>query len=122
MTYTDFEDLPIWKSAIALAKEVNTLTSSGGFARDFGLKDQIRRAAISIGSNIAEGFERKGNREFIRFLYYAKGSASEVRTQLLFAENLNYINSQQYSDLRNKSKALSISIGKLINYLRANTK
>jgi len=118
MTYQDFEDLPIWKNAIAVAKEINLLTKNLAFSKDLGLKDQIRRAAVSISSNIAEGFERCNNKEFIRFLYYAKGSASEIRTQLLIAHDLGYFDDNQYYDFRNKLKALAISIGKFIAYLK----
>jgi four helix bundle protein len=118
MTYQDFEDLPVWKNAVELAKEINVLTGMGSFARDFGLKDQIRRAAVSIASNIAEGFERSNNKEFIRFLYYAKGSSSEVRTQLLIARDLNHLNDEQYANLRSQSRVLAVSIGKLIAYLK----
>lgn len=116
MKYRDFEDLPIWKQAMSLVTEINLLTRGSSFARDFALKDQIRRASVSISSNIAEGFERCSNKEFVRFLYYAKGSASEVRTQLLIARQLNYLDDRQYIQLRNKSKALAISIGKFISY------
>jgi four helix bundle protein len=118
MTYQDFEDLPVCKNAVELAKEINVLTGMGSFARDFGLKDQIRRAAVSIASNIAEGFERSNNKEFIRFLYYAKGSSSEVRTQLLIARDLNHLNDEQYANLRSQSRVLAVSIGKLIAYLK----
>lgn len=118
MIYKDFEDLPIWKEAVALAEPINLLTNKGPFARDFGLKDQIRRAATSIVSNIAEGFERGSNKEFIRFLRYAKGSASEVRAHLFIAKNLNYLNDGQYAALRNQSKTIAISIGKFIAYLK----
>jgi four helix bundle protein len=118
MNYRDFEDLPIWEEAVALAGPINQLTNKGAFARDFGLKDQIRRAATSIMANIAEGFERGSNKEFIRFLRYAKGSASEVRAHLFVAKNLNYVDEEQYEMLRNQSKTIALSIGKFIAYLK----
>jgi four helix bundle protein len=118
MTYQDVEDLPVWKNAIVIAKQINALTSKAVFAKDFSLKDQMRRAAVSVGSNIAEGFERGSNREFIRFLRYAKGSATEVRTQLVIAFDLQYLDSEQYQHLHNQLKALAISLGKFIVYLK----
>jgi four helix bundle protein len=86
-----FEDLVAWQVARELVREIYRETSSGNFARDFGLRDQIRRASVSVISNIAEGFERGGNKEFIQFLYHAKGSCGEVRTQLYVAWDLDYL-------------------------------
>jgi four helix bundle protein len=77
-----FEDIRAWQSGMDLTRAVYALSRKGEFARDFALRDQIRRAAISVVSNIAEGFERGANREFIQFLLYAKGSAGEVEAQL----------------------------------------
>ena len=73
-----FEEIQSWKKARSLTKQIYTATLAGAFAKDFGLRDQIRRAAVSILSNIAEGFERGGDREFLRFLAIAKGSAGEL--------------------------------------------
>jgi four helix bundle protein len=78
-----FEDLECWQSAKSLAVELYAISNSGEFGKDFGFKDQIRRAAVSIASNIAEGKERETVAEFIRYLYIAKGSAGELKTQLL---------------------------------------
>ncbi len=80
-----FEDIESWKKARRLTKEIYDATSAGKFVRDFGLKDQIRRAAVSILSNIAEGFERGGDKEFLQFLAVAKGSCGELRAQLYVA-------------------------------------
>ena len=91
MKIRKFEDLESWKKARELTKEVHEATSTGSFARDFGLKDQIRRASISILSNIAEGFERGGDREFLQFLAMTKGSSGEVRAQLYVAIDLGYL-------------------------------
>jgi four helix bundle protein len=85
MKIRKFEDLESWKKARELTNAVHGATATGSFARDFGLKDQIRRASISILSNIAEGFERGGDREFLQFLAMAKGSCGEVRAQLYVA-------------------------------------
>ena len=79
---TKFEDIESWKKARRLTKEIYQTTATGGFVRDFGLKDQIRRASVSVLSNIAEGFERGGDKEFLQFLAIAKGSCGEVRAQL----------------------------------------
>ena len=84
-TIKRFEDIDSWKSSRELTRQIYELTSSGEFCRDFGLKDQIRRACVSILSNIAEGFERGGDREFLQSLAVAKGSCGEVRAQLYVA-------------------------------------
>ena len=81
-TIEKFEQIEAWQEARRLTHALYELTSEGKFARDFGLKDQIRRAAVSVMSNIAEGFERGGDKEFIQFLSLAKGSAGEIRSQL----------------------------------------
>ena len=84
-TIVRFEDLDAWKIARELTRDVYRVTSGEKFSRDFGLKDQIRKASVSIMSNVAEGFERDGNREFCNFLSIGKGSAGEVRSQLYVA-------------------------------------
>lgn len=86
-----FEDLEAWKTARELTNSIYQTTASGDFARDFGLRDQIRRASVSVLSNIAEGFERDGNKEFLQFLSLAKGSCGEVRAQLYIALDQRYI-------------------------------
>jgi four helix bundle protein len=83
-----FEEMEIWQQARAVAKEVYAVSSQGGFGRDLGLRSQLQRAAVSIMSNIAEGFERGTNKEFVQFLFIAKGSAGEVRSQLFLALDL----------------------------------
>lgn len=80
-----FEDLEVWKSARELANKVYKVTANGAFSKDYGLRDQIRRAVVSIMSNVAEGYERGGNQELIQFLSIAKGSFGEVRCQLYVA-------------------------------------
>jgi len=86
-----FEDIKAWQKARALVRDIYEVTSKGNFAKDYSLKDQIRRASISVMRNIAEGFSRQTDREFIQFLHVAKGSTSEVRSQLYVALDLKYI-------------------------------
>src|SRR5215813_13799699 len=104
----NFEDLEIWKSARGLTKEIYRLTSDQKFSRDFKFRDQIRGAAISIMSNIAEGYERGGNQEFTQFLYIAKGSCGEVRSLLYVALDEAYLAQKQCEELTQSFKRLSI--------------
>ena len=114
MQIKNFEDLEIWKDARALTRAVYQLTSDPRFSKDFGLRDQIRRASVSIMSNIAEGFERGGNQEFIQFLYVAKGSCGEVRSQLYAAMDQNYLDQKVVGDLLTSLKRLSIMVAMLV--------
>lgn len=102
-----FEELIAWRKARELAKEIYQVTSAGEFARDFGLKDQIRRAAVSIMSNIAEGYDRGGRSEFHQFLVIAKGSCAEVRSQLYVAYDVAYINEDQFHDMKFRTEEIS---------------
>ena len=95
MPVKDFEDLEIWKEARRLTCEIYDLSKDAKFSKDFGLRNQMQRAAVSIMSNIAEGFERGGNQEFVQFLYIAKGSCGELRSQLYVALDQAYIASQE---------------------------
>lgn len=115
----NFEDLEIWKSARGLAKEIYRLTSDQKFSKDFRFRDQIRSAAVSIMSNIAEGYERSGNQEFVQFLYIAKGSCGEVRSQLYVAADQAYIAQKNCDELTQVFKRLSIMINNLIDYLKS---
>ena len=81
-TFKRVEDIEVWQRARVLTREIYRISNLGSFSKDFGLRDQIRRASVSIMSNIAEGFERSGSGEFAQFLSMAKGSSGEVRTQL----------------------------------------
>lgn len=92
MPVARFEELLVWQKAKQLCVAVYRVTGQGAFARDFGLRDQIQRAAVSVMSNIAEGFERNSRAEFARFLSIARGSAGEVRSQVYLAHELGYIN------------------------------
>lgn len=112
-----FEDIEAWQKARELTKAIYALSNDGQFARDFGLRDQIRRASVSIMSNIAEGFERGSNKEFIQFLYIAKGSAGEVRAQLYVALDQAYINQETFSQLNKYVVETSRMVSGLITYL-----
>ena len=115
----DFEDLPIWQDARVVAKEVYKLTQSSEFSRDYGLKDQIQRASVSVVSNIAEGFDYGSDKQFIRFLNIAKGSTSEVRAQLVLAMDIGYISETKLNELKIKLKQLSRQIAGFIKYLES---
>ena len=99
MKIKKFEDLESWKKARKLTNTIYEATAVGRFTRDFGLKDQIRRASISILSNIAEGFERGGDKEFLQFLAVAKGSCGEVRAQLYIAVDQRYLRQDLFDEL-----------------------
>lgn len=102
-----FEDLMVWQKAIEFVKQVYIVTNEGELKRDFGLKDQMRRAAVSIPTNIAEGFERASRREYLMFLIIAKGSAGEVRSLLRVALEVGYIGGPPYEELRDGAVTLS---------------
>lgn len=117
-TIERFEDLEAWKLARELTGLVYGCSGTGNFGRDFALRDQIRRASISIVSNIAGGFERDGDKEFIQFLSMAKGSCGEVRAQLYLALDQQYISEALFKELTTKAIKLSRVISGLIRYLR----
>ena len=106
-----FEDIEVWKDGMNLTAELYKLLSG---CRDFGFRDQIQRASVSIPSNIAEGYERNTNKEYIQFLYIAKGSCGELRTQLYLAEKLGYITSENANHLINKTRKISSMLYNLI--------
>jgi four helix bundle protein len=108
-----FEDLIAWQKARALAGTIYRATDSGAFSRDFGLRDQIRRAAVSIMSNIAEGFERGGRPEFHHFLVIAKASCAEVRSQLYLAKDVGYLADDQFNQLHDQAAETARVIGGL---------
>jgi four helix bundle protein len=112
-----FEDLAVWQEARKLVREVYAATQSGRFVKDFGLRDQVRRAAVSVMSNIAEGFERGGNKEFSHFLYLAKGSAGDVRSQLYAALDLGYVEQKSFDQLCNLAGSVSRQLSGFIKYL-----
>jgi four helix bundle protein len=108
-----FEDLIAWQKARELTKEIYFITSRGGFSKDYGLRDQIRRAVVSIMSNIAEGFDRGGRAEFHQFVVVAKGSCAEVRSQLYVAHDIGYISKEEFNRLNNMTLELSRILGGL---------
>ena len=114
-----FEDLEVWKEARRLTNRIDRMTQDAKFSKDFGLRDQIQRAVVSVMSNIAEGFERGGNQEFIQFLYIAKGSCGEVRSQLYVALDRGYIAQEEFSELLKSFKRLSVMISNLVDYLKS---
>lgn len=120
MKITRFEDLDVWKESTSLAIDVYQMSKNGELSKDFGLRDQIRRAAVSIASNIAEGKERETVKEFIRYLYIAKGSAGELRTQLYIACQVGYIGDKYYQELNQRVEKISGMIGNLIKALKKN--
>ncbi len=113
-----FEDLEVWQEARQLTRQVYRLTENSRFSKDFGLSNQIQRAAVSIMSNVAEGFERGGNQEFIQFLYIAKGSCGEVRSQLYVALDQGYVAQKESDELIKSCRHLSVMISNLIDYLK----
>ena len=117
MRIKKFEDLESWKKARQLTNKIYEATAEGSFTRDFGLKDQIRRASISILSNIAEGFERGGDKEFLQFLAVAKGSCGEVRAQLYIAADQGYLSQDSFERLFNSANEIGRLISGLMKYL-----
>jgi len=113
-----FEDMEVWISARELAKKIHAISQAPKFLKDYGLRDQIRRASVSIASNIAEGFESQSNPLFCRYLASARGSAAEVRTQLYIALDWGYISNSDFSALVSQTESISRQITGFINYLR----
>ncbi len=109
-----FEDLIAWQKARVLATDIYQVTRQGDFAKDFGLRDQIQRAAVSTMSNIAEGFERGGRGEFHQFLKIAKASCAEVRSQLYIALDIGYLSEAEFETLIEKAE----EVGRIIGGLR----
>ena len=116
-TAKQFEDLAVWQDARALGKSIYAASKQRAFYRDSGLREQIRRAATSTMSNIAEGFERGTRQEFIHFLNIAKGSDAEVRSQLYVALDQEYLSEPQFETLRSSALSLSRRLSRFISYL-----
>lgn len=116
-TIMRFEDIQAWQTARELTRLVYRLSGQGSFSKDFGLRDQIRRAAVSVMSNIAEGFENKTQPQFIRYLGLAKGSAGEVRSQSYVALDLKYITQEESNTLFDLAEKNSRQIARFIAYL-----
>jgi four helix bundle protein len=116
-TARHFEDLKVWQDARQFVSAIYSASKQRAFNSDFGLRDQIRRAAGSTMSNIAEGFERGTRKEFIQFLNIAKGSNGEVRSQLYIALDQKYVNETEFSILRDSAVLLSKKLSAFIRYL-----
>ena len=114
----DFEELAIFQKARELSKKIYPITQRGEFKYDTRFVQQIRAAVGSIMDNIAEGFERTGNKEFLNFLYIAKGSCGEVRSQLLRANDLGYMTKEEYDELYTECRKLSAGIMNFIKEIR----
>jgi four helix bundle protein len=111
-----FEEIPVYQKSKELCVEIYRLNDSK-FQKDFGFKDQIQRAAVSVMNNIAEGFERGSNKDFIKFLYYSKGSIGEVRSLLNVAVELGYMEIEFYNKLKNECLDISKQLSNFIKYL-----
>jgi four helix bundle protein len=113
-----FEDLIVWQKSRELTKIIYQRTSDGRFSKDFALRDQIRRSSISVASNIAEGFGRNGNKEFIQYLSMANGSLCEMRTQSYIAKDLEYITNSDLKEINDLCDEIGRLISGLVNYLQ----
>ena len=117
-TIKRFEDLEVWQLARELAKDIYAISKSDIFSKDYRFCGQIRASAGSIMDNIAEGFERDGQKEFIQFLFIAKGSSGECRSQLYRAFDVGYIDKETFDDCCKKLITVSVSLSKFIKYLK----
>jgi four helix bundle protein len=113
-----FEDILAWQKARELTKAIYSGTKAGPFAKDFGLKDQIQRSAVSIMANIAEGFERGGDKEFIQFLSMSKGSCGEVKSHLYVALDQQYIDMEKFNELYASTDEVGKLVAGFMAYLR----
>ncbi len=118
MAIQRFEEMKVWQDARIFTKNIYSLTQNKYFNKDFGLRDQIQRATVSIMSNIAEGYERDNNKEFIKFLGYSKGSVGEVRSLLYAALDQEYISEIEFNNLKESATNISTQIANFIKYLR----
>ncbi len=117
-TIKRFEDIDAWKKANELNAKIYSVSGKNKFLKDYGLRDQIRRASVSVMSNIAEGFEREGKKEFIQFLSIAKGSMGEVRSLLHVALREQYIEQIEFDEYYNNAEELSRMIFGFMKYLK----
>jgi len=118
-TIVRFDEIQAWQTARELTRLVYRLSGQGVFAKDFGLRDQIRRAAVSVMSNIAEGFESQTQAQFVRYLSLSKGSAGEVRSQAYVAMDLEYITADEFKTLFDLADKNSRQLARFIAYLEA---
>jgi len=117
-----FEDLECWQQARKIVNRVYRVCRVGEFRRDYGLVDQMKRAALSIMANIAEGFSRKGNKEFIQFLFIAKSSAAELQSHLYVGLDQGYIHQPQFDELYEGADKVQRQISNFIKYLKSTLK
>lgn len=117
-TITRFEEIRAWKTARSLTRQIYAVSNQGAFARDYGLRDQLRRSAVSIMSNIAEGFESDTQQQFVTYLGYAKASAGEVRAQLYVAMDVGYVSEATFQELFAQVETCSRQLSRFITYLR----
>ncbi|MFH1074452.1 MAG: four helix bundle protein [Candidatus Firestonebacteria bacterium] len=120
MKYISFEQMPVWKESIYAARVIYGITCCGFWEKEYSLKDQIRRAAYSISSNIAEGFEYDNTKDFVRFLRIAKGSAGEAESQLYLARKLGFIGEKEFNEGIVVLQSLCKQLGGFIKYLKQN--
>ena len=116
-----FEEIESWKTAGQLTTLIYQFTEQVGFVKGYGLKDQIRRASVSVMSNIAEGFESRTNTQFVNYLGHAKGSSGEVRSQLYIALDLRYISQEQFNEAYELADKASRQIRRFMEYLEKNS-
>jgi four helix bundle protein len=109
-----FEELTVWQKSKELAVDIYKLTNEASFAKDYGLRDQLRRAAVSVSSNIAEGDERETDKEAIRFFFISKGSAAELLTQLMIAQEIGYLDLATYNAVQDKCRIVMRMLAGLI--------
>ena len=119
MKIKSFEDLDCWQEARLLTQNIYLATNNTSFKKDYGLVDQVRRAATSIMANIAEGFSRQGDREFTQFLFISKSSASELQSHLYVALDQKYISQEDFVKLRELLESIQKRISNLIKYLKS---
>jgi len=116
-TIRKFTEIKAWQAGRELAKSVYGVTGTGRLSKDYGLKDQMQRAAVSVNSNIAEGFERDSNAEFVKFLGYAKGSAGELLSQVITAHDIGYLDDETYENLSETIERISAMLAGFRSHL-----
>lgn len=117
-SYNRAEEMEVFIRARLLVKEIYKKTSESKMSRDYSLRDQMQRSSVSILSNIAEGFDRGSDKDFVKFLYISKGSLSELRAQLMICNDLNYLDDPSFSKLNDECLEIGKMLGKLITYLK----
>lgn len=117
-TVERFEDLEVWQKARDIVNAVYQASSPAAFSKDYALRNQIRRAVISVPSNIAEGFSRRSNKEFIQYLFVAKGSAAEAQSQLYTALDQGYISRETFDSIYETLDAVAKQLSRFVTYLK----